>query len=69
MTQKYIMIVRDKVYSSHPNTGKTLERLECLYKSPEFSWDGTFASADAIIDKYRMQFSHMVDWVATFVAV
>ena len=69
MKQKYIMIVRDKIRSPHPNTDETSERLDCLYKSPMFSWDGTLASADAIIDKYREQFGHMIDWTATFVPV
>lgn len=69
MTQKYILVVRDKIYSTHHNTDETLERLDCLYKSPIFLWDGTLTSADAIIDKYLSQFNRMIDWTATFVAV
>lgn len=69
MTQKYILVVRDKIYTPYQKTDETLERLACLYKSPIFTWDGTLASADAIIDKYCEQFGHMIDWTASFMPV
>lgn len=69
MMKKYIIIVRDRIYSSHPVTDEALERLDCLYKSPVFFWDGSLASADAIIDKFCAQFGHMLNWTANFVPV
>ena len=66
---KYILIVRDRISTSKPCTDETLERLNCIYKSPEFLWDGSYASADAIIEKFRAQFNHMLDWNASFISV
>lgn len=69
MKKKYIMIVRDRICLFNSATDSMLKAYRCYFKSPVFSWDGTLASADAIIDKYRKQFGHMIDWTATFVPV
>ena len=67
--QKYVMIVRDKIYLSNPVTDMILKAYGCYYKSPTFLWDGSLSSANAIIDKYRERFGHMYDWSATFIPV
>ena len=69
MNQKYIIVVRDRICLFNSATDSTLKAYRCYYKTPVFSWDGTLASADAIIDKYQPQFDHMIDWLATFVPV
>ena len=67
--QKYILIVRDAIVTPHPHTDETLERLNCIYKSPEFLWDGSYDSADAILNQFRTQFNHMLHWTASFVRI
>lgn len=69
MAQKHIMIVRDRICMFRSTSDEMLKAYGCYYESPVFSWDGSLASADAIIDKYRERFIHMIDWVATFVPV
>lgn len=69
MLQKYIMIVRDRICMFHSVSDEMLKAYDCYYKSPVFLWNGSLASADAIIDKYHEQFGHMIDWAATFVPV
>ena len=69
MVQNYILVVRDKICLFHSASDEMLKAYGCYYKSPEFSWDGTLTSADAIIDKYREQFGHMVNWSLTLVSV
>ena len=67
--QKYILIVRDTISTPHRHTDKALERLNCIYMSPEFLWDGSFDSADAILNQFSTQFNHMLHWTATFVRI
>ena len=69
MAQKYVMIVRDRICMFRSVSDEMLKACGCYYKSPIFSWNGSLASADTIIDKYRKQFGHMIDWTATFVSV
>lgn len=69
MNQKYIIVVRDRICLFNSATDSMLKAYRCYYKTPVFSWDGTLASADAIIDKYQPQFDHMIDWTASFVPV
>lgn len=69
MKQQYIMVVRDRICLFNSATDSMLKEYRCYYKSHVFSWDGTLASANAIIDKHREQFGHMIDWIATFVPV
>ena len=69
MKKRYRLIVRDKIYTGHPNTDIDLECLNCIYRSPLFSWDGTFKALDAIIDSYQKHFSHFIDWTASVVEV
>lgn len=67
--QKYSLIVRDTISTPHPHTDEALERLNCIYKSPKFLWDGSFDSADDILTQFNMQFNHMLHWTASFVLV
>ena len=69
MTKKYYMIVRDRIILGRPYTDSSLERLDCIYKSPVFLTDGTFEGLDATIDCFSKHFGHFVDWTATVIEV
>ena len=70
MTKKYIMIVRGIICMFRSASDEMLKSYGCYYKSPVFLWDGSHSSANAIIDKYQEeQFSHMIDWTATFIPI
>ena len=69
MKKRYRLIVRDKICTGHPNTDTDLECLNCIYRSPVFVWDGTLDAIDAIIDIYREDFGHFIDWSTTVTEV
>ena len=62
MQKSYVMVVRDNIAIGRFSTDEDLQRLECYYRSPVFSWDGTFSSLDAIINRYQKNFNQFLDW-------
>ena len=67
--KKYVLIVRDNISTTSPQTDETLNILDCYYKSPEFLSDGTQDSLNAAIDKYQSNFNHFKKWSAELVEV
>lgn len=69
MSRKYILVVRDAISTRKACTDNDLKCLDCYYESPEFLWDGTFASLNALIDRFYENFRHFRSWRAELVAV
>lgn len=62
--QQYRLIVRDRIYTPRLLTDGTLERLNCIYTSPVFLWDGSHDALNDVIDAYLERFWPFADWRA-----
>ena len=69
MLQRCALVVRDKVSMGRPCTDEGLMYLDCYYKSPVFSWDGSLDSLDSIIDDLHKHFNHFLNWSAELIVV
>ena len=69
MLKKYVLIVRDKITISKPNTYETYKRMDCYYESPMFYADGTLQSFDKAFDYFCHEFKHFIDWSAELIEV
>lgn len=67
MFKKYVLIVRDNIYTSKPRTDETLKTLNCYYESPMFYAEGTREDLNNAIDKYRQNFKDFKNWNAELV--
>lgn len=69
MQKQYILVVRDTIFTSKPNTDETLKVLDCYYKSPVFYAEGTQEDLNSAIYKYQINFENFKNWTAELVEV
>ena len=67
--KRYVLVVRDTIYSSTIKTDEMLKEFGCYYQSPVFLADGTDASFDKAMDYFYSKFSHFFNWRAEIVAM
>ena len=67
MLKKYILVARNKICTSKPQTDETLKTLDCYYESPMFYAEVTREDLNNSIDKYRQNFKDFKNWNAELV--